>query len=82
MCLLILVGLSLEMSNSWWRVGLVYTIGVISGSLGTAIIKPGTYLAGASGLLLIMRFKGHLVHLFSLQEVFMLWLVPMLLLSY
>jgi len=49
MCLLILVGLSLEMSNSWWRVGLVYTIGVISGSLGTAIIKPGTYLAGASG---------------------------------
>ena len=30
-------------------VGLVYSLGVVSGSLTTAILKPGTYLAGASG---------------------------------
>lgn len=49
MCLLILVGLSLEMSNAWWRVALVYTLGLLSGSLAQAVIKPGTFLAGASG---------------------------------
>eukprot|EP00092_Neocalanus_flemingeri_P000928 GFUD01000987.1.p1 GENE.GFUD01000987.1~~GFUD01000987.1.p1 ORF type:complete len:434 (-),score=96.97 GFUD01000987.1:48-1175(-) len=45
----LLVGLALEMSNSWWRVGLVYVLGVIAGSLATSVINPGTFLAGASG---------------------------------
>ena len=45
----LLVGLALEMSNSWWRVGLVYVLGVVSGSLATSVISPGLFLAGASG---------------------------------
>ena len=47
--LMLLVGVSLEMSHSWWRVGLVYGLGVISGSLVTHVLHPGTFLAGASG---------------------------------
>ena len=45
----LLVGLALEMSNSWWRVGLVYVLGVTTGSLATSVINPDTFLAGASG---------------------------------
>ena len=45
----LLVGLSLEMSNSWWRVGLVYVLGVTAGSLASSILSPGAFLAGASG---------------------------------
>ena len=45
----VLVGLVLEMSNSWWRVGLVYVLGVVAGSLSSSIISPDAFLAGASG---------------------------------
>ena len=45
----VLVGLVLEMSNSWWRVGLVYTLGVTAGSLSSSVISPSSFLAGASG---------------------------------
>ena len=44
-----LVGLSLEMSNTWWRVATVYSLGVLSGSLLSTLIWPDTFLAGASG---------------------------------
>jgi len=44
-----LVGLSLEMSNSWWRVATVHLFGVLSGSLLNSLIWPHTFLAGASG---------------------------------
>ena len=44
-----LVGLSLEMSNTWWRVATVYLLGVLSSSLLTSLIWPDTFLAGASG---------------------------------
>ena len=44
-----LVGLSLEMSNSWWRVATVYLFGVLSGSLLNSLIWPQIFLAGASG---------------------------------
>ena len=47
--LMLLVGLSLEMSHSWWRVASVYSLGVTAGSLVTAVFNPGTFLAGASG---------------------------------
>ena len=46
---MLLVGLSLEMSHSWWRVASVYGLGVIAGSLVTSVFNPGTFLAGASG---------------------------------
>ena len=44
-----LVGLSLEMSNAWWRVATVYLLGILSGSLLNSLISPDTFLAGASG---------------------------------
>ena len=43
------VGVPLEMSHQGYRVGLVYLMGVLAGSLGTSIFDPGMYLAGASG---------------------------------
>ena len=43
------VGIPLEMSNSWWRVGLVYSLGVVAGALCSSLTSPGTFLAGASG---------------------------------
>lgn len=45
----LILGLPLEMVHKWWRVGLVYLLGVIAGSLGSSISDPDTYLAGASG---------------------------------
>ena len=44
------VGIPLEMTNSWWRVALVYSLGVVSGSLCFAVTSQGVFLAGASGL--------------------------------
>ena len=46
--LLLLVGLSLELSHGWWRVAVVYMAGVAAGSLSSSIFKPNTFLAGAS----------------------------------
>ena len=43
------VGIPLEMTNSWWRVALVYSIGVVSGSLCFGVTSQGFFLAGASG---------------------------------
>ena len=43
------VGVPLEMSHQGCRVGLVYLMGVLAGSLGTSIFDPRMYLAGASG---------------------------------
>lgn len=43
------IGIPLEMSNSFWRVGLVYSGGVVFGSLGTSVFDPYSTLAGASG---------------------------------
>ncbi|XP_056640525.1 rhomboid-related protein 2-like isoform X1 [Diorhabda sublineata] len=42
------LGFPLEMVHKW-RVMIVYFSGVVAGSLGTSIMDPGTYLAGASG---------------------------------
>lgn len=43
------LGILLELVNNWWRVVLVYLAGVLAGSLGTSIVNPNSYLAGASG---------------------------------
>lgn len=37
------------MVHSWWRVLIIYVAGVIAGSLGTSVLDPTVYLAGASG---------------------------------
>ena len=45
----IFLGIALEIVHCWWRVSLVYLSGVIAGSMGTSLVNPTTYLAGASG---------------------------------
>jgi len=45
----IILGIPLEMVHRWWRVLIIYFSGVIAGSLGTSIVDPTVYLAGASG---------------------------------
>ena len=43
------LGVALELVHHWWRVALVYIAGVAAGSMGTSIVNPRIYLAGASG---------------------------------
>lgn len=45
----IFLGVALELVHHWWRVALVYLAGVLAGSMGTSIVNPNIYLAGASG---------------------------------
>eukprot|EP00094_Tigriopus_californicus_P005761 TCALIF_05554-PA protein Name:"Similar to rho Protein rhomboid (Drosophila melanogaster)" AED:0.34 eAED:0.34 QI:0/1/0.33/1/0/0.33/3/0/161 len=45
----IVLGMLLEIINGWWRVGLIYLGGVLSGSLLTSVVDPRVYLVGASG---------------------------------
>jgi len=49
--LMLMVGLPLEMTNNWWRVGIVYSSGVLFGSLVFSLTNPRAWLMGASGLL-------------------------------
>lgn len=43
------LGLGLELVHGWWRVGLIYSAGILAGSLTQSITAPSVYLAGASG---------------------------------
>jgi rhomboid-related protein 1/2/3 len=43
------LGLSLELVDGWWRVGIIYLAGGLAGSLGTSLCNPTTKLIGASG---------------------------------
>lgn len=45
----LLLGIPLEIVHKWWRVGIVYTLGVLAGSLGHSIFEPRLMLVGASG---------------------------------
>ncbi|KRT83856.1 HLH domain-containing protein [Oryctes borbonicus] len=45
----ILLGIILEVYHRWWRVMLVYSAGVLAGSLGTFVSDSVHQLAGASG---------------------------------
>ncbi|XP_003745510.1 rhomboid-related protein 2 [Galendromus occidentalis] len=45
----LMLGIPLEMVHKWYRVGIVYFMGVIAGSLGSSLSDPRTLLAGASG---------------------------------
>jgi hypothetical protein len=44
----VVLGIPLEMVHHWWRIMLIYFLGVIAGSLGTSISDPTVYLVGAS----------------------------------
>ncbi|XP_076254021.1 rhomboid-related protein 1-like [Rhynchophorus ferrugineus] len=43
------IGFPLESVHKWWRVLIIYFLGVIAGSLLTSVIEPNVKLAGASG---------------------------------
>ena len=43
------IGIPLEMVHGWWRVGLVYLLGSMAGSLGHSFMDKGVFLLGASG---------------------------------
>lgn len=43
------IGIPLELVHKFWRVGLVYVLGVLAGSLAVSVTDPKVYLAGASG---------------------------------
>ena len=45
----ILLGIPLEMVHQWWRVLIVYILGVVTGSLGSSIVDSTSKLVGASG---------------------------------
>ncbi|XP_074653793.1 rhomboid-related protein 2-like [Tubulanus polymorphus] len=45
----LMLGIPLELVHKWWRVGIVYSLGVIAGSLATSVTDPSVYLCGASG---------------------------------
>lgn len=45
----LVIGLPLELFHRFWRVGIVYSFGVIAGSLATSVLDNSTYLVGASG---------------------------------
>ncbi|CAL4096204.1 unnamed protein product [Meganyctiphanes norvegica] len=45
----VLVGLPLEMVHGSLRIGFLYLVGIIAGSLGTSVFDADVYLVGASG---------------------------------
>ncbi|XP_064616451.1 rhomboid-related protein 2-like [Liolophura sinensis] len=45
----LLLGLPLEMVHKWWRILVIYLLGVLAGSLAHSVTDPGIALAGASG---------------------------------
>ncbi|KAF7284692.1 hypothetical protein GWI33_021705 [Rhynchophorus ferrugineus] len=45
----LIVGFPLESVHKWWRVLIIYFLGVIAGSLLTSVLDPNVHLAGASG---------------------------------
>ncbi|GAV06164.1 hypothetical protein RvY_16191 [Ramazzottius varieornatus] len=45
----LILGIPLELVHKYWRVALVYLLGVVAGSLGTSVTDPNVFLAGASG---------------------------------
>jgi rhomboid-related protein 1/2/3 len=45
----LLLGIPLEMVHKYWRVGIVYCLGVMAGSLCTSVVDPHIFLVGASG---------------------------------
>jgi rhomboid-related protein 1/2/3 len=40
------LGVPLEMVHKWWRIGIIYFLGVMAGSFGMSIFDPRTPLAG------------------------------------
>lgn len=45
----LLLGITLELVHKWWRVALIYLVGVLAGCLASSITAPDYFIAGASG---------------------------------
>ncbi|OWA50006.1 putative Rhomboid-related protein 3 [Hypsibius exemplaris] len=44
-----ILGIPLELVHKYWRVAIVYLLGVVAGSLGTSVTDPKIFIVGASG---------------------------------
>lgn len=66
------VGISLELEQGQWRVGLVYIVGGICGALGNAWLQPELSLLGASAgvYAMLCSHVPHLVLVSQLQPQF------------
>ena len=49
MCFQLIIGIPLEFVHGSFRVGLLYCVGVVVGSMTSLVVTPETYLVGASG---------------------------------
>lgn len=49
LCLQVIIGFPLEIMFSWWRLAIVYIVGVITGSLAQSVCDHYVGLAGAAG---------------------------------
>lgn len=58
------LGVPLEMTYSWWRVTIVYVVGVIIGSLGQSVFDHDVGLVGAAGGAYAL-LGGHVIALFQ-----------------
>ncbi|KAB7500251.1 Rhomboid-related protein 2 [Armadillidium nasatum] len=45
----LIMGTVLELVHKWYRVSIIYILGVIGGCLASSLATPSYYLAGASG---------------------------------
>ncbi|XP_013403003.1 rhomboid-related protein 2 [Lingula anatina] len=45
----LVLGIPMEMVHEWWRMMIVYFLGVFAGSLAHSVTDPSSFLAGASG---------------------------------
>ncbi|KAK3782434.1 hypothetical protein RRG08_033075 [Elysia crispata] len=64
----ILLGVPLEMTYSWWRVGIVYLVGIIIGSLGHSVFDRSKYLVGGAGGAYAL-LGGHMIALFQNRKL-------------
>ncbi|KAK2142228.1 hypothetical protein LSH36_983g00006 [Paralvinella palmiformis] len=68
----LLLGIPLEMVHKWWRIGIVYTLGVLAGSLAHSVTDFNTLLAGASGgcyAILGAHFAIIIMNLWTLEQM-------------
>ncbi|XP_052240787.1 rhomboid-related protein 3-like [Dreissena polymorpha] len=62
MLIQVVVGIPLEMVHGPCRIAVIYTAGVLAGSLGTSVFDPGAVLVGASGGVYAL-LAGHLANI-------------------
>ncbi|RUS88473.1 hypothetical protein EGW08_003731 [Elysia chlorotica] len=64
----ICVGVPLEMTYSWWRVTLVYIVGVMMGSIGQSVFDRYVGLVGGAGGAYAL-LGGHMIALFENRKM-------------